>query len=89
MARVENNLENLRQLLAELYVSANFGSSDQELSDEEWDRIHNTVLDAAEGRQFEPLGLPFPRRPFADIEYRALADDAARRHPKPVRRLTE
>ncbi len=85
MTRVANNLENLRRLLAELYLSSSLGSADQDVSDEEWDRIHRTVLDAAEGRQFEPLELPFPRRPPADIDYRMLADDAKRRYPKILR----
>jgi len=88
MARVANNLENLRQLLAELYVSANLGSADHDVSDEEWDRIHSTVLDAAEGRQFEPLRSPFPR-PSANIDYSVLADDAKRRYPKILRSRVE
>lgn len=58
--RLANTVENLRQLLTEIYVS---GSIREGLPDGEWDRIHTAILDAAEGRPFMPLGLPFPRSP--------------------------
>lgn len=50
----------LRQLLLELYVSGMLWRDD--LPAEEQERVLDTVLAAGEGRDFEPLGLPFPRR---------------------------
>ena len=47
--RVANTVENLRQLLTEIYVS---GAIRPGLPDSEWDRIHTAILDAAEGRPF-------------------------------------
>lgn len=57
----ELNLERakLRTLLLDLYVASMLWRDD--LPDDEQDRLLTTVLAAAEGRPFEPLGLPFPR----------------------------
>lgn len=49
----------LQQLLMELYASSMLWRSD--LSAAEQNRVLDTVLAAAEGRDFSPLGLPFPR----------------------------
>lgn len=56
---VENTVENLRQLLLELYVGSVLWRVD--LPDSEQVRLLDTVLAAGEGRPFVPLGLPFPR----------------------------
>lgn len=48
-----------RQLLLELYASGVLFRED--LPEAEQIRLLDTVLAAAEGREFEPLGLPFPR----------------------------
>lgn len=48
----------LRALLLELYVCGVLWQD--RLSDGEQERLLDTVLAAAEGRPFEPLGLPFP-----------------------------
>ncbi|WP_374572770.1 hypothetical protein [Phenylobacterium sp.] len=48
----------LRQLLMELYVSSVLFQD--ELPEAEQARLLDTVLAAAEGREFELLGLPFP-----------------------------
>lgn len=55
---VPNTAENLRKLLLELYVSGAIGLDD--LSDDEGARVMDTVFAAAQGREFEPLGLSFP-----------------------------
>jgi hypothetical protein len=49
----------LRELLTQLYVSSVLWQD--RLPDDEQERLLDTVLAAAEGRPFEPLGLPFPR----------------------------
>jgi hypothetical protein len=56
--KLPNSAENLRQLLLEIYIA---GAIRDDLPGPEWDRLHTTLIDAAEGRPFEPLGLPFPR----------------------------
>lgn len=48
----------LRQLLLELYVSGVLWHDD--LPNVEQQRLLDTVLAAAEGREFADLGLPFP-----------------------------
>lgn len=50
--------EKLRQLLMELYVSSVLWQD--QLSGPDQERLLNTVLAAAEGRDFDLLGLPFP-----------------------------
>lgn len=54
-----SEVEKLRQLLLEIYVSGVLIIDD--LPEDENVRLLDTVLAAAEGRDFEPLGLPFPR----------------------------
>ncbi len=49
----------LRELLLTLYVSGVLWQD--QLSDDEQQRLLDTVLAAGEGRDFEPVGLPFPR----------------------------
>jgi hypothetical protein len=48
----------LRELLMELYVSGVLWQD--RLSEPDQKRLLDTVLAAAEGRPFEPPGLPFP-----------------------------
>jgi hypothetical protein len=53
------DLEKLRALLSEIYVSGVL--LDDSMPEAENVRLLDTVLAAAEGREFELLGLPFPR----------------------------
>lgn len=54
-----NREDKLQQLLMELYV-ASMLRHDQ-LNEADQERLLSTVLAAAEGRDFELLGLPFPK----------------------------
>jgi len=58
---VENEAEALRELLLAIYVSGALLPDRGDLPESEAARLLDTVLDAAEGRPFTPLGLPFPR----------------------------
>ena len=54
-----NEAERLRELLHDLYHSGALNPLDA--SDAEHMRLLDIVLAAAEGREFDRLGLPFPR----------------------------
>lgn len=54
-----NTAERLRRLLLDIYVASILNPV--EASEAEHARLLDIVLDAAEGRPFESLGLPFPR----------------------------
>jgi hypothetical protein len=56
----DNTAEALRQLLLEIYTTGLLW--DDGVPESERQRLLDTVLDAAEGRAFKPLGLPFPMR---------------------------
>lgn len=65
--KVPNTEANLRQLLTSIYVGVIGHLSPEDPSapihpipDAAWDALATTVLDAAEGREFEPLELPWP-----------------------------
>jgi hypothetical protein len=67
MAKVRNNLKNIRGLLTDIYVAvlAQLPSDTVEgvehgISDRAFQILADTILDAAEGRDFEPLKLPWP-----------------------------
>ncbi len=66
--KVPNTERNLRDLLTSIYVAVlgyvPTGDDTQPppLSPQAWDELATTVLDAAEGREFEPLELPWPPR---------------------------
>jgi len=66
--KVKNDSKHLRRLLTDLYVAV-LGRlpTDDAAQDEmppipldKWDGLMTSVLDAAEGRDFEPLELPWP-----------------------------
>lgn len=66
--KVQNNEANLRKLLTDIYVAvlaripAPLCADDiPPVPEEAWDALATTVLDAAEGRHFEPLRLPWPK----------------------------
>jgi hypothetical protein len=61
MTAATNTVDRLRQLLLDLYVSGCINPT--HVSDAEAKRVLDVVLAAAEGREFEDLGLPFPREP--------------------------
>jgi hypothetical protein len=57
-----NTVEALRELLLALYVSGSLlPDAADDVPPEEAARLLDTVMAAAEGRPFTPLGLPFPR----------------------------
>lgn len=58
--KIENTVENLRELLLQLYVSSALLGQER-IAPEEEERLLDTVLAAGEGSPFVPLGLPFPR----------------------------
>ncbi len=55
-----NDAERLRELLHDIYHSG--ALNPLEASDAEHMRLLDVVLAAAEGREFDALGLPFPRQ---------------------------
>lgn len=68
MTKVSNTKANLRKLLTELYVAvlAHIPLEGEApdptipVSATAWENLCDTVLDAGEGREFEPLVLPWP-----------------------------
>jgi len=69
--QVRNDAKHLRHLLTDLYVAV-LGFLPTDDSPEplrliplcDWDTLMTTVLDAAEGRNFVPLTLPWPPTPL-------------------------
>lgn len=59
---VPNDTEALRELLLSIYVSGALLPEIGQIPPQEAERLLDTVLAAAEGRPFVPLGLPFPRQ---------------------------
>lgn len=66
--KVANTETSLRDLLTSVYVAViGYLPTDsgptplRTIPDAEWDALATTVLDAAEGREFEPLQLPWPK----------------------------
>jgi hypothetical protein len=62
--KVENTAENLRELLTGLYVAVigHIPQGEAGVPLQVWDDLATTMLDAAEGRKFAPLPLPWPPR---------------------------
>lgn len=69
--KVENTEENLRDLLTSIYVAVigyvpaklkgmSRHPAPNYVDEAAWDSLATTVLDAAEGRAFTPLELPWP-----------------------------
>lgn len=60
--KVPNSPDTLRELLSGIYVAVlgHIPVGEGGITEDDWDALATTVLDASEGRSFEPLKLPWP-----------------------------